>query len=30
MLGVLVGSIVTCSELLTSKVIYKQIKQANE
>ena len=25
MLGVIVGSIVTCSELLTSKTIYQQI-----
>ena len=30
MLGVLVGTIVTCSELLTAKTIYEQIKEANE
>lgn len=30
MLGVLVGAIVTCSELLTAKTIYEQIKEANE
>lgn len=30
MLGVLVGTIVTCSEFLTAKTIYKQIKVANE
>lgn len=30
MLGVLVGTIVTCSEFLTAKTIYKQIKEANE
>lgn len=30
MLGVLVGTIVTCSEFLTAKTIYKQIKGANE
>lgn len=29
MLGVLVGSIVTCSELLTAKTIYEQIAEAN-
>lgn len=29
MLGVLVGSIVTCSELLTSEKIYQQITEAN-
>lgn len=29
MLGVLVGSIVTCSELLTAEKIYQQISQAN-
>lgn len=29
MLGVIVGSIVTCSELLTSEEIYKQIVEAN-
>lgn len=29
MLGVLVGSIVTCSELLTAEVIYQQIMEAN-
>lgn len=29
-LGVSVGTIVTCSELLTSEVIYKQISKANE
>ncbi len=29
MLGVLVGSIVTCSELLTSEIIYQQIIEAN-
>lgn len=30
MLGVLVGSIVTCSELLTSEHIYQQILEANQ
>lgn len=30
MLGVLVGSIVTCSELLTSETIYQQIIEANK
>jgi len=25
-----VGTIVTCSELLTAKTIYEQIKEANE
>lgn len=30
MLGVLVGAIVTCSELLTAKKIYEQIKEANK
>ena len=30
MLGVLVGTIVTCSEFLTAKTIYEQIKEANE
>lgn len=30
MLGVLVGSIVTCSELLTAEVIYQQIIEANK
>ncbi len=30
MLGVLVGSIVTCSEFLTSKVIFEQIMEAND
>lgn len=30
MLGVLVGTIVTCSELLTSRTIYEQIIKANE
>ena len=30
MLGVLVGTIVTCSEFLTARTIYKQIKEANE
>ena len=30
MLGVLVGTIVTCSEFLTAKTIYTQIKEANE
>jgi len=30
MLGVLVGTIVTCSELLTSRKIYEQIIKANE
>ncbi len=30
MLGVLVGAIVTCSELLTSKEIYQQILEANK
>ena len=30
MLGVLVGTIVTCSEFLTAKTIYEQIKDANE
>lgn len=30
MLGVLVGTIVTCSELLTAKTIYEQIIAANE
>ncbi len=29
MLGVLVGTIVTCSELLTAPTIYQQIKEAN-
>lgn len=29
MLGVLVGTIVTCSELLTAKTIYEQINEAN-
>ena len=29
MLGVIVGSIVTCSELLTSEEIYKQIVKVN-
>ncbi len=29
MLGVLVGTIVTCSEFLTAKTIYEQIKEAN-
>lgn len=29
MLGVLVGTIVTCSELLTANTIYQQIKEAN-
>jgi all-trans-retinol 13,14-reductase len=29
-LGVLVGTIVTCSELLTAERIYKQIIEANE
>lgn len=29
-LGVLVGSIVTCSELLTAETIYQQIVKANE
>jgi len=29
-LGVLVGTIVTCSELLTSKRIYEQIIEANK
>ena len=27
MLGVLVGSVVTCSELLTSEEIYRQIRE---
>lgn len=30
MLGVLVGSIVTCSELLTAETIYQQIIEANK
>lgn len=30
MLGVLVGTIVTCSEFLTAKKIYEQIKEVNE
>ena len=30
MLGVLVGTIVTCSEFLTARTIYEQIKEANE
>lgn len=30
MLGVLVGTVVTCSELLTAKTIYEQIKKAGE
>lgn len=30
MLGVMVGTIVTCSELLTAKTIYEQITAANE
>ena len=30
MLGVLVGAIVTCSELLSAKKIYEQIKEANK
>lgn len=30
MLGVLVGTIVTCSEFLTAEEIYKQINEANE
>ena len=30
MLGVLVGAIVTCSELLSAKTIYEQIKEANK
>lgn len=30
MLGVLVGSIVTCSELLTAQTIYQQIMEANK
>lgn len=30
MLGVLVGAIVTCSELLTAKTIYQQIQEANK
>lgn len=30
MLGVLVGAIVTCSEMLSAKTIYKQIKEANK
>lgn len=30
MLGVIVGSIVTCSELLTAETIYKQIIEANQ
>jgi len=30
MLGVMVGTIVTCSEFLTAKVIYEQIIKANE
>ncbi len=30
MLGVLVGTVVTCSELLTSRVIYEQIKEASK
>lgn len=29
MLGVLVGSIVTCSELLSAEKIYRQIVEAN-
>jgi all-trans-retinol 13,14-reductase len=29
-LGVLVGTIVTCSELLTAQRIYQQIMEANE
>jgi putative all-trans-retinol 13,14-reductase len=30
MLGVLVGAIVTCSEMLSAKTIYEQIKEANK
>lgn len=30
MLGVLVGTIVTCSEFLTAKTIYDQIMEANK
>lgn len=30
MLGVLVGTIVTCSEFLTARTIYEQIKKCNE
>lgn len=30
MLGVLVGTIVTCSEMLTSRAIYEQIQEANK
>ena len=30
MLGVLVGTIVTCSEFLTARTIYEQIKEASK
>jgi len=29
MMGVIVGTIVTCSELVPAETIYKQIKEAN-
>jgi all-trans-retinol 13,14-reductase len=30
MMGVIVGTIVTCSELIPADVIYEQIKEANK